>query len=140
MLPLLLWLGLAACPGIAYALARARFPHGERAARRYALTCYATVVPGTVLTVVAVALVVADAPILLQKLCMVMACITGVPAFLITLLGPFIAFDVFAAARAEQAQSNCCHHCGYNLTGNVTGICSECGSPLPKQPEQESTL
>ena len=119
MLPLFCLIGLAACPGIAYALARARFPHGERAARRYALTCYATVVPGAVFTAITIGLLFVDAPILLQQLCVVMACITGVPAFLITLLGPFIAFDVFAAARAEQAQSNCCHHCGYNLTGNV---------------------
>lgn len=24
-----------------------------------------------------------------------------------------------------------CKHCGYNLTGNVTGICPECGKPVP---------
>lgn len=23
-----------------------------------------------------------------------------------------------------------CHSCGYNLTGNVTGICPECGEPI----------
>ncbi len=25
-----------------------------------------------------------------------------------------------------------CRKCGYNLTGNVSGICSECGTPIPK--------
>ncbi len=24
-----------------------------------------------------------------------------------------------------------CEHCGYNLTGNVSGICPECGTPVP---------
>ena len=24
-----------------------------------------------------------------------------------------------------------CHTCGYNLTGNVSGICPECGTPIP---------
>lgn len=24
-----------------------------------------------------------------------------------------------------------CKHCGYNLTGNVSGICPECGTPIP---------
>jgi hypothetical protein len=26
--------------------------------------------------------------------------------------------------------SNCCERCGYDLTGNVSGICSECGTPI----------
>lgn len=25
-----------------------------------------------------------------------------------------------------------CQRCGYDLTGNVTGVCSECGMPLPE--------
>lgn len=30
--------------------------------------------------------------------------------------------------RSErQVKSGCCCHCGYNLTGNVTGRCPECG-------------
>ncbi len=24
-----------------------------------------------------------------------------------------------------------CSHCGYNLTGNVSGTCPECGTPMP---------
>ncbi len=27
-----------------------------------------------------------------------------------------------------------CAGCGYNLTGNVSGICPECGTPIPQQP------
>jgi hypothetical protein len=27
-----------------------------------------------------------------------------------------------------------CQNCGYNLTGNVTGRCSECGTPTPSGP------
>jgi hypothetical protein len=30
--------------------------------------------------------------------------------------------------RWSQLQLGCCAHCGYNLTGNVTGVCPECGS------------
>jgi len=26
----------------------------------------------------------------------------------------------------------CCPHCGYDLTGNQSGICSECGEPAPR--------
>ncbi len=27
-----------------------------------------------------------------------------------------------------------CKHCGYNLTGNVSGICPECGKPVQSPP------
>jgi hypothetical protein len=26
-----------------------------------------------------------------------------------------------------------CRHCGYNLTGNISGVCPECGTPCPQQ-------
>lgn len=29
-----------------------------------------------------------------------------------------------------------CHECGYNLTENVTGICSECGTPIIDERQQ----
>jgi hypothetical protein len=28
-----------------------------------------------------------------------------------------------------------CRHCGYNLTGNTSGICPECGTPVPQKSE-----
>jgi len=30
-----------------------------------------------------------------------------------------------------QSHSPLCRTCGYNLTGNVSGICPECGRPIP---------
>jgi hypothetical protein len=32
----------------------------------------------------------------------------------------------------------CCPTCGYNLTGNVSGACPECGTPVPKEPAEKS--
>jgi hypothetical protein len=29
-----------------------------------------------------------------------------------------------------RAPSNCCRKCGYNLTGNVSNICPECGEKI----------
>ena len=28
-----------------------------------------------------------------------------------------------------------CTECGYNLTGNTSGTCPECGTPVPSKPE-----
>lgn len=33
-------------------------------------------------------------------------------------------------ARFLVLRSGCCV-CGYNLTGNVSGVCPECGTPVP---------
>ena len=32
-----------------------------------------------------------------------------------------------------------CSDCGYNLTGNVSGVCPECGQPLPEQEPSSET-
>ena len=37
------------------------------------------------------------------------------------------------ASRCSTAQR--CLSCGYNLTGNTSGICPECGRPVPKKTE-----
>jgi hypothetical protein len=33
-----------------------------------------------------------------------------------------------AAARRRRRRTGRCHSCGYDLTGNVSGVCPECGS------------
>jgi len=33
----------------------------------------------------------------------------------------------------RTAKPGNCLHCGYNLTGNESGICPECSTPVPKQ-------
>lgn len=33
-----------------------------------------------------------------------------------------------------------CKSCGYNLTGNVSGVCSECGEPVPDNGGQETRM
>ncbi len=32
--------------------------------------------------------------------------------------------------RQERQRQGCCPDCGYNLTGNATGVCSECGQRI----------
>ncbi len=50
---------------------------------------------------------------------------------------PFVLFAAYPTialirgplCRRYRRNHGLCPHCGYNLTGNVTGICSECGKP-----------
>ena len=43
---------------------------------------------------------------------------------------PVIAFIRGPLRRYRRRKRGRCIHCGYNLTGNVTGVCSECGEPI----------
>jgi len=39
-------------------------------------------------------------------------------------------------ARQKGTNAPRCSHCSYNLTCNTTGICPECGSPIPEAHKQ----
>lgn len=46
-------------------------------------------------------------------------------------LGTFLAATVFAWWPWKQRRPGCCKRCGYDLTGNMSGICPECGRSVP---------
>ena len=43
----------------------------------------------------------------------------------------FLVTFVRAYRRLRQLGLNICRYCGYNLTGNVSGVCPECGNKIP---------
>jgi hypothetical protein len=43
---------------------------------------------------------------------------------------PMIAFVRGPIARWRRHQEGHCPKCGYDLTGNVSGVCSECGKTI----------
>ena len=54
----------------------------------------------------------------------------GVTAVFITY--PIIAFIRGRFRRWRELPSGQCRACSYDLTGNVSGVCPECGTPLEK--------
>ena len=50
--------------------------------------------------------------------------------FLIFVSYPTIAFIRGPLRRYHRRRKGLCVKCGYNLTGNTTGICSECGAEI----------
>jgi hypothetical protein len=38
--------------------------------------------------------------------------------------------------QCPKATFGHCQSCGYNLTGNISGICPECGTPIPKDKKE----
>lgn len=71
-------------------------------------------------------------------------------------IGPFLVIDVFVwsaplllalyIARGlrlsrfrQQVAAGMCGGCGYNLTGNRSGVCPECGAPIQSSDSESST-
>lgn len=50
-----------------------------------------------------------------------------------------VSLAVLAAAKRMDARPPwpTCAHCGYNLTGNVSGVCPECGEAIQMTPSEE---
>jgi hypothetical protein len=50
---------------------------------------------------------------------------------------PVLALSVLPFVRVLQGfrrvRSGCCLTCGYSLTGNTSGVCPECGTPVPQK-------
>ena len=60
-------------------------------------------------------------------------------AILFQVCGPVVGMGLFCRALAvhwpglrDPTNNGLCKVCGYNLTGNVSGICPECGTVIPR--------
>ena len=66
-------------------------------------------------------------------------CVWDVPYWkLVTVLlyfsaRPWVPWHVFTIR--QRRGENECAVCGYNLTGNTSGVCPECGTPVPRNAE-----
>jgi hypothetical protein len=40
------------------------------------------------------------------------------------------AITILAIRRRARPDTNACSSCGYSLTGNTSGVCPECGTPV----------
>jgi hypothetical protein len=48
------------------------------------------------------------------------------------LLGPVgVGAILIRIQRSRHRVNSGCQQCGYDLTGNMSGVCSECGAPIP---------
>ncbi len=50
-------------------------------------------------------------------------------AFVAAMSGPMLALLLVVSEHPSRYPHGHCQSCGYNLTGNLSGICPECGTP-----------
>jgi len=64
--------------------------------------------------------------------------IVGAPAWVmpsIIAVYPLIVAASVVMKHRARLRAGCCHRCGYNLTGNTSGVCPECGTPVTEKPD-----
>ena len=49
-------------------------------------------------------------------------------------VGRFLLLFAEAWQRRHRVRRGVCVNCGYNLTGNTSGVCPECGTPIADKP------
>ena len=54
------------------------------------------------------------------------------PTWCAFLLSAILPASRVIALRKGKHRCESCRYCGYNLTGNVSGVCPECGKPIAK--------
>jgi hypothetical protein len=60
-----------------------------------------------------------------------------VPDWFLILVFAVLPFTSLLVQRGKRRQAGCCRSCGYNLTGNVSGICPECGTAVAVKPQRQ---
>ena len=63
----------------------------------------------------------------------------GLPLWLLLLLTAIPTAWLWHRDR-RRVRPGCCLRCGYDLTGNTSGVCSECGLPATPAPEKPRRL
>jgi hypothetical protein len=58
----------------------------------------------------------------------------AVYAFWLILTG-YLALLALRFVRARRIKPGHCNQCGYSLTGNTSGVCPECGTPVAGKAE-----
>lgn len=64
------------------------------------------------------------------------ATIIYLPFIIAVFAGPVLTCAILDRGRYIPPPGEC--QCGYNLFGNVSGVCPECGSPVPSQSSSDN--
>jgi hypothetical protein len=54
------------------------------------------------------------------------------------IVGRSVAATIEDRRTEKRAAEGRCFRCGFSLTGNTSGVCPECGTPVPKEPAEKS--
>ena len=121
--------GLAACPLVAFAVVNRRYRDRSVDRRKFVGVYYAIVVASSVVYVGTIRILYPISSGFGDVASTALAVTAFASLVAAVLAGPFVASDVLQVAESLASQAKICIRCAYNLTGNISGKCPECGTP-----------
>lgn len=121
---LALWLFFVFSPLLAYLRAREVYGFVSRRGRKVIVIYYGAMLACIFLVVLA--FTVDRRPV--AALFDLLGIVAGIGIGVGGLCGPFVGIHLLSSQR--YVSTNACAACGYNLTGNVSGVCPECGTSI----------
>lgn len=112
-------------PVFAYSRTRRPYRQAPGRCRSIMLGYYLMLLMGLILMALG-ARIVAQRPSVASTMRDVLFIIGAMVFFVGTITGPIVAAAVISVGRIRETDS--CSRCGYDLTGNVSGVCPECGT------------
>ncbi len=122
--------GMAACPLVAYVIARRKYRSRVAASRKTVLIYYAIVALSFTMAVTTAMPPPPSSQPFAYPMWDMLTFLAVIALFVPPLAGPFVAAGILRAAKGLSLQARMCVTCGYNLTGNTSGVCPECGTPI----------
>ena len=121
--------GMAACPCAAFVIARRKYRSRIAHRRKHFVVYYTVVAASLVILVGTVNLLYPITSGFGDIVATALASIAVAVLLAAVLGGPFVGLDMLQVAKALASEVKICLQCGYDLTGNISGVCPECGSP-----------
>ena len=124
---------LASSPLVRYLKAKRRHEQALGRCRTLVIMYYGVVLACTLALVLSLTLQFNYSSRSLIQMTNAMGFIAFIILICASLSGPCIALDLISALKKEHAKF--CRRCGYDLTGNTSGVCPECGSNIESNPK-----
>jgi hypothetical protein len=144
ILPITGFLAVASLPLIGFWIVRRRYGIYGKGAGKTVVAYYTTMSVCVCFLVVVSKLDFLGRPGVADVVTTALGSVAAILLLSLTLMSPSLAMGLVAKAKenkkADTSEAPICACCGYNLTGNVSGVCPECGTTIDTHRSDEAEM